>query len=107
MATVLIVDDREVNREFLVTLLGFYGHRLIEAGDGAQALALARSEHPDVIITDILMPTMDGYEFVRQLRAQPMLANAVVIFYTAHSHGPEAEKLAADCGVRYILTKPC
>src|SRR5947207_15590084 len=100
MATVLIVDDRAINREFLSTLLAYQGHRLLEASDGAQALALARIEHPDVVITDILMPTMDGYQFVRQLRATPALANIAVIFYTAHYHGQEPEKLAADCRVR-------
>ena len=106
MATILIVDDHAVNREFLVTLLGYHRHRLIEASDGAQALTLARPEHPDLVISDILMPTMDGYEFVRRLRADPGLAGTPVIFYTAHYHGPEAEKLARDCGVAYTLSKP-
>lgn len=68
MATILIVDDRPVNREFLVTLLSYGGHRLLEAADGADGLAISRAEHPDLIIADILMPTMDGYEFVRLLR---------------------------------------
>src|SRR6266851_3500299 len=106
MATVLIVDNRAANREFLVTLLGYHRHRLLEASDGAQALAIARVEHPDLVISEILMPTMDGYEFVRQLRADAALAATPVIFFTAHYHGPEAEKLAKDCGVAYILTKP-
>ena len=106
MATVLILDDRAANREFLVTLLGYHRHRLLEASDGERALALARSEHPDLVIADILMPTMDGYEFVRRLRADPALAATPVIFYTAHYHGEEAKKLAGDCGVSYFLTKP-
>jgi len=107
MASILIVDDRVSNREFLVTLLGYHGHRMLEASDGAEALGVARRERPEVVITDILMPTMDGYEFVRQLREIPELARTVVIFCTAHYHGTEAEKLAADCGVSHILTKPC
>src|SRR5437867_6491818 len=106
MATILISDGRAANREFLVTLLGYHRHRLLEASDGARALALARVEHPDLVISDILMPTMDGYEFVRRLRADPALAATPVIFYTAHYHGEEAEKLARDCGVSYVLTKP-
>ncbi|HEX3631734.1 MAG TPA: EAL domain-containing protein [Casimicrobiaceae bacterium] len=106
MATILIVDDRAANREFLVALLGYHRHRLIEAGDGAVALALARVERPDLVISDILMPTMDGYEFVRRLRTDPALAATPVIFYTAHYHGPEARKLARDCGVAYTLSKP-
>src|SRR5689334_24827555 len=71
MATILIVDDYDINRELLVTLLGYRSHRLLEATDGLEALTLSRSERPDLAIADILMPTMDGYEFVRQLRADP------------------------------------
>jgi hypothetical protein len=66
MATVLIIDDIPANRQFLVALLGYHGHRLIQAADGLEALNLARAERPDLIISDILMPTMDGYEFVQQ-----------------------------------------
>jgi CheY-like chemotaxis protein len=106
MATILIVDDRAENREYLVTLLGYHRHRLIEAADGALALALARVERPDLVISDILMPTMDGYEFVRRLRMDAALAATPVIFYTAHYHGPEAQKLARDCGVAYTLGRP-
>src|SRR4051812_43791783 len=62
MATILIVDDRPSNREFLVTLLGYNGHHLLQASDGAEALGVVRTLHPDLIIADILMPTMDGYE---------------------------------------------
>ena len=61
MATILIVDDRPTNRQFLLTLLGYTAHRLLEAADGAQALEVTRAERPDLVITDILMPTMDGY----------------------------------------------
>ena len=68
MATILIVDDRPANCEFMVSLLGYAQHRLLLASDGAEALALARAERPDLVIADILMPTMDGYELVRQLR---------------------------------------
>src|SRR5438045_1146124 len=84
MATILIVDDRPTNRQFLLTLLGYSDHRLLEAANGADALERVRAERPDLVITDILMPTMDGYEFVRHLRADPDLAPMPVIFYTAH-----------------------
>ena len=56
MATILIVDDRPTNRQLMTTILGYAGHRLLEASDGAEALAVARTERPDLIITDILMP---------------------------------------------------
>src|SRR5688572_14880107 len=58
MATILIVDDRPTNREFLLTLLGYGGHRLLEATDGAAALELVRAERPDLVIAGIVMPTM-------------------------------------------------
>lgn len=107
MATILIVDDREENRDFLAVLLGYKGHRLLAACDGAEALGLVRAERPDLMITDILMPTMDGYELVRRLRAEPAIARTAVVFYTAHFHGAEAEELARACGVQSILPKPC
>jgi len=107
MATVLIVDDRVENRDFLTTLLGYKGYRLLTARDGAEGLELAKAQRPELVITDILMPTMDGYEFVRQLRAEPETEQTVVVFYTAHFRGPEAENLARACGVQHILSKPC
>ena len=107
MATILIIDDQPTNREYLVTLLGYGGHRLLQAADGAEGLAVAKAELPDLVIADILMPTMDGYEFVRQLRADPAIASVPVIFYTAHYHEREAQALAHACGVFHVLTKPC
>jgi CheY-like chemotaxis protein len=59
MATILIVDDLSDNRKLLVTLLGNHGYRLIEAADGRQALAAVHAEHPDLVMTDVLMPVMD------------------------------------------------
>src|SRR5579871_2869147 len=107
MATILIVDDHPANRDFLVTLLGYSGHRLLEAADGVEGLGVTRAQRPDLVIADVLMPTMDGYEFVRQMRADPAIAHTRVIFYTAHYHEPEARKLASACGVSDVLTKPC
>ena len=72
MASILIVDDRESNRELLTTLLGCENHSTAEARDGAEGLERARTLKPDLIITDILMPTMDGYEFIRRLREDPV-----------------------------------
>jgi CheY-like chemotaxis protein len=84
MATILVVDDHPTNREFFTTLLSYQGHRLLEAADGAEALALARAGRPDLIISDILMPTMDGFELVRHLRTDLSLGSTRVIFSTAH-----------------------
>lgn len=106
MTTVLVVDDRAPGRELLVALLSGSGMLVIEACDGAEALRLAKSERPNLIITDILMPVMDGYEMVRQLRADPAIASTPVIFYSAHYLEREAQTLAKQCDVSYILTKP-
>jgi PAS domain S-box-containing protein len=106
MATILIVDDRESNRELLTTLLGYRNHRTIEACDGAEGLERAQAERPDLIITDILMPAMDGYEFTRRLRADPAFAATPVVFYSAHYLMQEARQLAAKCGVEYVVAKP-
>ena len=107
MATILIVDYKAVNREVLVVPLRRRGHRLLEASDATAGLALAQAEHPDAVITDVLMPAMDGYEFARRLHASPQLAGTVVIFSTEHYRDCDAERLAGDCGVHYLLPKPC
>jgi PAS domain S-box-containing protein len=106
MATVLVVDDHPANRDLVVTLLRYRGHTLLEAGDGAEALRIARAEHPDLIITDLVMPVMDGYELVRELRSDPGLAETRVIFYTANYLREEVEPIAAALGVYDIVSKP-
>ena len=106
MATILIVDDHSVNRQFLVSLLGYAGHRMLEAENGAEALEITRADHPDLIITDILMPVMDGYEFVHQLRAEADFANTPVMFYSATYREREVRGLAKAAGVQYVLSKP-
>jgi putative two-component system response regulator len=107
MATILVVDDQPINRKFLATLLGRAGHRLLEASNGAEALAVARGEGPDLIITDILMPSMDGYAFVRYLRVTSGIEQTPVIFWTATYLEREAKLLASACGVVHVLSKPC
>lgn len=106
MAKILIVDDSATNRKLLVSLLEHEGHQMIEAVDGKDALAFLRAERPQLVMSDILMPTMDGYEFVRQVRADPELAGTPVIFQTAHYGEREAQRLAQVCGVSRVLSKP-
>ncbi len=106
MATILIVDDAAVNREYIASLLEYSGHKMLQAADGAEALSCIKAERPDLVIADVLMPTMDGFELVRQLRADPSIAQIPVIFWTAHYHEREARALAAAAGVSIVITKP-
>jgi EAL domain-containing protein (putative c-di-GMP-specific phosphodiesterase class I)/DNA-binding NarL/FixJ family response regulator len=106
MASILVVDDNAANRKLLSVLLKHQGHATLEANDGEDGLATARAERPQLVISDILMPSMDGYEFVRRLRADPQIGEIPVIFYTAHHHEREARALAQTCGVARVLIKP-
>lgn len=106
MASILVVDDRPVNRELLIATLAHGGTLVFEAADGAEALEIVRTKHPDLVITDIVMPTMDGYEFVRQIRSDPALTSTRVIFYTATYLEKESSELARACGVRHVIIKP-
>jgi CheY-like chemotaxis protein len=107
MARILVVDDNATSRKLVVALLSHDGHVTFEAGDGEEGLALAHAERPQLVISDILMPSMDGYGFVRRLRADPALRGTPVIFHTAHYHEREAHKLAQSCRVARVLVKPC
>jgi signal transduction histidine kinase/CheY-like chemotaxis protein len=107
MARVLVVDDHATNRDLIATLLGYAGHQIDEAADGAEALEKVRALRPALVVCDILMPVMDGYEFVRRLRVEPGLAHTEVVFCTATFMEGEARRLAASCGVHEILFKPC
>ena len=106
MAKILIIDDNATNRKVLATVLGHEGHEIIEASDGAEALVAVRAQRPQLVMSDILMPTMDGYEFVRLLRADPDTAATPVIFHTAYYHEREARNLAEVCRVERVLAKP-
>src|SRR5580698_3459529 len=106
MATILIVDDRPINRQFLVTLLSHFGHKLLEAGDGIEALENLRTCSIDLVIADVLMPTMDGYDLLRRMRADPAFERSPVIFYTAAVYESTARTAAEALGVKHFLTKP-
>jgi diguanylate cyclase (GGDEF)-like protein len=106
MATILIVDTNPTDRRSYITLLSNFGHRLLEADDGVKALELARVELPDLIITDTLLPNMDGFTLVSHLRAEPLLMGVAVIFHTAHYDVSETHRRARASGIQHILRKP-
>ena len=107
MAKILVVDDYAANRKLVCSLVRDWGHDAFEAADGAEGLSIVRERHPDVVVCDILMPTMDGYAFVRQLRGESAIAHTAVIFYTATFLEREARDMARSCGVAQVLSKPC
>jgi diguanylate cyclase (GGDEF)-like protein len=107
MATVLIADDDAAVRRLLTAVLRPRGHTVIEAGNGEQALELAESRRPELIVSDLLMPAMDGYELVRRLRTAPDTARTPVIFLTAEYDEGDATELARSAGVSRVLRKPC
>ncbi|MDR3479772.1 MAG: EAL domain-containing protein [Burkholderiaceae bacterium] len=104
--TILVVDDRAINRDFLVTLLGYAGYRVLEAADGAEALGIIHQAQVALVISDILMPQMDGIELANRLHADPRMAHIPIIFYTATYRASEARMLAERCGVAAVLAKP-
>jgi len=106
MANILVVEGYPPSLSALTAALALGNHRVVEAKDGVEALAKARAEHFDLVISDILLPRMDGFEFVRQMRNIPASALTPVIFTMATYDQAEARSLAAACGVKYFLPRP-
>lgn len=106
MAHILVVDDGPTVRERLHELLERGGHRSTEAANGIDGLLIAGRDRPDLVITDILLPTMDGYEFVQRLRADPEVGPTPVIFHSSTYRMAEAQSMASSCGVTTVLPKP-
>ncbi|HSV45173.1 MAG TPA: response regulator, partial [Ramlibacter sp.] len=106
MAHILVVDDRPANLELIETVLGYGGHTVQRAADGVDALALMARRRPDLVITDLLMPNMDGEEMCLRMRADPALRDLRVIIHTASYRSREARRVAERLNVRWILTKP-
>ena len=95
---ILVVEDTEDNRQIVRDLLTNFGYELIEAADGAEGVALAQREQPDLILMDIQLPQVDGYEATRRIRAIPELAKVPIIAVTSYAlSGGEAKTRAAGC----------
>jgi PAS domain S-box-containing protein len=107
MSSILVVDDRAAERDLLATVLGYAGHTVVEASTGEVALALARANRPELIVVDLMMPGMNGYEFMRELRADKAVGNTRVVWCTATYDEHEVRRIATSCGVAHILVKPC
>ena len=105
MAKILIVDDVADNRTLLAGVLDSAQHEILQAADGAEGLKRAQAQDPDLIITDLYMPIMDGFELAQHLRADPRFKDTPIIFYTATYHVADIKDLALKLGAR-ILEKP-
>ncbi len=98
MAKILLVEDNEMNRDMLGRRLEKRGYQVAIAADGPTGLALARSGSPDLILMDMSLPGIDGWEASRQLKADPATAAIPIIALTAHAMAEDREKaLAAGC----------
>src|SRR5688572_12224296 len=83
MASVLIIDDEAPIVDLLADIVEEHGHSVLRASNGVNGLALARTVHPQLIISDVMMPLLDGYALLRALRAEPELANICVVLVSA------------------------
>jgi two-component system cell cycle response regulator DivK len=102
---ILVVEDHEDNRRIVRELLASAGFEMIEAVDGDEGLALARMHNPDLILMDIQLPVLDGYEATRRMKADPALRSIPVIAVTSYAlSGDDERAYAAGC-VAYV-TKP-
>ncbi len=98
MAKILLVEDNEMNRDMLSRRLMRKGYEVVMAEDGAKGVALATSEAPDIILMDMSLPVMDGWEATQAVKADPATAAIPVIALTAHAMVSDREKaLAAGC----------
>ncbi|MCE5262211.1 MAG: response regulator, partial [Deltaproteobacteria bacterium] len=106
MKRILIVDDNGTNLYILKCLLEAEGFEVLSAENGKAALEKARSVPPDLIVSDILMPVMDGYTFCRQCKADENLQKVPFVFYTATYTEPKDEKFALSLGADRFVLKP-
>ncbi len=103
--SILLIEDHPMNRDMLARRLGRRGFHVLEAVDGLQGLAMARQHHPDLILLDISLPEIDGYEVTRRLKADPQTAGVPIVALTAHALVEDRQR-ALDAGCDEYTTKP-
>lgn len=105
MAKILIVEDNDMNWDMLSRRLERRGYAVVRAGDGKESLAVARAEVPDLVLMDMSLPIMDGWEATRRLRAEPATRAIPIIGLTAHAMADDRRKVL-DAGCDDYETKP-
>lgn len=104
--TVLLVEDNEDNRTVYRTILEHFGYAVIEARNGEDGVRMAREEHPDLILMDISIPVIDGWEATRMLKEDEGTSDIPIIALTAHALAADRAK-ATEVGCDGYLAKPC
>ena len=104
--TILNVDDRPDNRYIFDTILHAAGHEVVSASDGAEALGMLRQSRFDLIVSDVVMPGMDGFQFCREVKADPATRDVPFVFFTAVYTEPKDEQFALSLGAAGFLVKP-
>lgn len=98
MATILVIEDNEMNLDMLSRRLSKRGHSVLIATDGAQGVDMAQHQKPDLILMDMSLPVMDGWQATRIIKADPAIKHIPIIALTAHAIAGDREKcLAAGC----------
>ncbi|MQC27403.1 MAG: response regulator [Chloroflexi bacterium] len=105
MTKILVVDDERDIRELLIDELTDCGYETAEAENGVEALERVKSEHPDLVLLDLMMPIMDGTQVLEILKSEAQTANLPVVLLTAVS-ADEREQRALAMGVNHYVTKP-
>ncbi len=105
MPKILLVEDNEMNRDMLSRRLARRGYEVVIATDGAQAVAMAESEAPALILMDMSLPVLDGWEATRRIKANPALRAIPIIALTAHAMAGDREK-TLEAGCEDYDTKP-
>ena len=105
MTRILLVEDQEDNRRIIRDLIGTTGYELVEAVSGEDGVAMAESHGPDLILMDIQLPGIDGYEATRRIKANPALAHIPIIAVTSYALSGE-EKKAREAGCDDYVPKP-
>ncbi len=105
MAKILLIEDNQMNRDMLSRRLTRKGYEVVIAVDGEQGMAMARSEAPDLILMDMSLPVLDGWEATRQLKSAPETQSIPIIALTAHAMAGDREK-AVEAGCNDYDIKP-